>query len=60
MFGLGPWEIGVILAVCVMLFGVGRLPEIGSVFGQTIVNFKRSLLEVRKIESEDSKRPALD
>ncbi len=40
MFGLGPLELGVILAIVVVLFGAKRLPELGSGIGKAIKNFK--------------------
>lgn len=50
MFGLGPWEVGVIALVVATVFGVGRLPEIGGVFGKALVNFKREMREAKKID----------
>ena len=40
MFGLGPTELIIILAIVVLLFGARRLPEIGSGVGKAIKNFK--------------------
>ena len=40
MFGLGPLELGIILAIVVVLFGAKRLPELGSGIGKAIKNFK--------------------
>lgn len=40
MFGLGAWELAIILAIVVVLFGARRLPEIGSGVGKAIKNFK--------------------
>ena len=40
MFGLGPMELAIILAIVVVLFGARRLPEIGSGVGKAIKNFK--------------------
>ena len=40
MFGLGPLELGIILAIVVILFGAKRLPEVGSGIGKAIKNFK--------------------
>jgi sec-independent protein translocase protein TatA len=54
MFGIGTFEICMIGAVAVMLFG-GRLPKIARSVGQSIVEFKRGFLEVesqcREIEA---------
>jgi sec-independent protein translocase protein TatA len=43
MFGLGAWELFIILAIVVVLFGARRLPEIGSGMGKAIKNFKSGM-----------------
>jgi len=43
MFGLGPMELAIILAIVVILFGARRLPEIGSGVGKAIKNFKSGM-----------------
>ena len=43
MFGLGAWELAIILAIVVVLFGARRLPEIGSGVGKAIKNFKSGI-----------------
>lgn len=40
MFGLGPFEIVVIGAIAVMLYGK-RLPEVGRSFGKTVGDLRR-------------------
>ena len=42
MFGLGIPELLVILVIVVLVFGAGRLPEIGSSLGKAIKGFKES------------------
>ncbi len=55
MFGLGIWELIIILSIVVMLFGAKRLPMIGEGLGSMITNFKKatktSELEEKKEES---------
>lgn len=41
--GLGPWELGIILVIVIVVFGAGRLPAIGSSIGQALKNFKKSI-----------------
>jgi sec-independent protein translocase protein TatA len=42
MFGLGMPELVVILVIALLVFGAGRLPEIGSSLGRAIRGFKES------------------
>ena len=41
--GIGPLEIILILVVVMIVFGVGRLPEVGSGLGKGIREFKKQL-----------------
>lgn len=43
MFNLGPGELLLILGICLLLFGAGRLPEIARSLGKAIKEFKDSL-----------------
>ena len=38
-----PWELLVVLAIVVVIFGVGRLPEVGGAVGKAIREFKSSV-----------------
>jgi sec-independent protein translocase protein TatA len=42
MFGIGMPELIVILVIVLVVFGAGRLPEIGSALGKSIRNFKKA------------------
>jgi len=43
MFGIGMPELIVILVIIMIVFGAGKLPEIGSGIGKGIRNFKKSV-----------------
>jgi sec-independent protein translocase protein TatA len=51
MPGLGFSEILIILLIVVLIFGAGRIPELGKGLGEGIKNFKRAV----KGEEEDKK-----
>lgn len=53
MFGLGPFELGIILLILVMLFGVGRLPEVGGAIGKTIREFRSTMSDDKKKDESD-------
>ena len=48
MFGFGHTEILVILVIVLIIFGAGKLPQIGSGLGQAIRNFKKGVADVEK------------
>jgi sec-independent protein translocase protein TatA len=50
MFGLGLPELLVILVIVVLVFGVGKLPEVGAGIGKAIKNFKKSVNEPDAID----------
>ena len=41
-FRLGPMELIIILVIVMVIFGVGRLPEIGGAMGKAIREFRKS------------------
>lgn len=46
MGSIGPWQVIIILAVLVLLFGTKKLPQIGKGMGEALRNFKKSVNEV--------------
>jgi sec-independent protein translocase protein TatA len=57
MFGIGVPELIVILVIVLIVFGAGKLPEIGGAIGKSIKNFKKSVRESDQNETtQDSKK----
>ncbi|OGO61110.1 MAG: preprotein translocase subunit TatA [Chloroflexi bacterium RBG_19FT_COMBO_48_23] len=50
-FRLGPLEIGLILVIILIVFGVGKLPQVGNALGKSIREFRKA----RSGEDEESK-----
>jgi sec-independent protein translocase protein TatA len=42
MFNLGGWEWVILLVIVLIVFGVGRLPEIGGAIGKSIREFREA------------------
>jgi sec-independent protein translocase protein TatA len=61
MFGYGGFPVIIILLIILVIFGAGKLPEIGTALGKGIKNFKRSFegkdeLEVKAKKEDDSNK----
>ncbi|MFC1918382.1 twin-arginine translocase TatA/TatE family subunit [Chloroflexota bacterium] len=52
-FRLGPWEIGLILAIIMIVFGVGKLPQVGGAIGKGIRSFRKA----QAGEDEEEQKP---
>jgi len=55
--GIGQWELLIILAIGLLLFGK-RLPEVGRSLGKGIVEFKRGLKGIEDDIENESSKPA--
>lgn len=49
---LGPLEIGLIVGAIVLVFGAGKIAELGKGMGQAIGNFKRELNKAKEVEKD--------
>jgi sec-independent protein translocase protein TatA len=56
MFGLGHWELLVIPIVVMIIFGAGKLPQIGAGLGQSIRNFKKGVASVETEIKEETEK----
>ena len=56
-FRMGPWEIALILAIILIVFGVGKLPQVGGAVGKGLRAFKKGQqgLEDEETEEESAK-----
>ncbi|MCW5758117.1 MAG: twin-arginine translocase TatA/TatE family subunit [Phycisphaeraceae bacterium] len=52
----GPWEIGAILVIAVLLFG-RRLPDVGRNVGKAIIEFKRGVKGITDEIEEETRKP---
>jgi sec-independent protein translocase protein TatA len=50
MFGLGSTELIIILVLVLVIFGAGKLPEIGGALGKGIRSFKKNIQEPDEID----------
>ena len=41
-FRMGPLEIGLILVIVLIVFGVGKLPQVGGAIGKSIKEFRKA------------------
>ena len=55
MFGIGMPELIIILVIILIIFGAGKLPEIGAGMGKAIRNFKGASSEDEKEKKEPEK-----
>jgi sec-independent protein translocase protein TatA len=57
---IGPWEIILILVIVLIIFGAGKLPQVGSALGKGIRSFKRGVSgdeDADEEEAEEEKAP---
>ena len=52
-YAIGPWQIIIIVAVILLLFGGKKIPELMGGFGKGIKEFKKATKEEEKEENKD-------
>ncbi|MEW5726022.1 MAG: twin-arginine translocase TatA/TatE family subunit [Thermodesulfobacteriota bacterium] len=58
--GLGIWELLIILFIVLIIFGAGKLPQIGEGLGKGIGNFRKATREAKEIDvtpDKETKEP---
>ena len=67
MFGLGTQELLIILVLVMIIFGAGKLPQVGGALGKGLRNFKKGVndaeedieeAKIEEIETKDEKKDA--
>lgn len=56
-FRMGPWEIALIVVVILIVFGVGKLPQVGGAIGKGIRAFKKGQRGEEGEEEEAKPKP---
>ena len=57
-FRFGPWEIALILVIILIVFGVGRLPQVGGAIGKGLRSFRKAQRGEDEEEEEEPAKPA--
>lgn len=59
-FRIGPWEIALVLVIILIVFGVGKLPQVGGAIGKGLRAFKKGQRgeEEEEEEAETPVKPA--
>lgn len=56
MFGLGTQELLIVLVLVMIVFGAGKLPQVGSSLGKGLLNFKKGINNADDIEIIDKQK----
>jgi sec-independent protein translocase protein TatA len=50
---MGPWEIALIVVIILIVFGVGKLPQVGGAIGKGLRSFRKGQQGVLEEDDED-------
>ena len=56
-FRVGPWEIGLVLLIILIIFGVGKLPQVGGAIGKGLRAFRKEQRGDYDEEEEEEPKP---
>jgi sec-independent protein translocase protein TatA len=56
----GPWELVLLLVIVLIIFGPGKLPDIGNAVGKGIREFRKASSELEESVRGESKRPSTE
>ena len=56
----GPWELILLLVIVLIIFGPGKLPDIGNAVGKGIREFRKASTDLEESVRGESKRPPPD
>ena len=56
-FRIGPWEIALILVIILIVFGVGKLPQVGGALGKGMRAFRKGQSGEDEEEEEYKEEP---
>jgi sec-independent protein translocase protein TatA len=56
----GPWELILLLVIVLIIFGPGKLPDIGNAVGKGIREFRKASTDLEESVRGESKRPPSD
>jgi len=54
--GIGPTELIILLVIILIVFGAGKLPEIGGALGKGLKNFKKATREPDELDITPSSK----
>lgn len=57
-FRIGPWEIALVLVIIMIVFGVGKLPQVGGAIGKGMRAFRKGQAGEEEEEEPKPKKKA--
>ncbi len=54
---IGPWEMGLVFAIIMIIFGVGKLPQVGGALGKGLRAFRKGQSGEYEEEEKEKEEP---